>query len=100
MVKYISAGLLAVALLGCGEASVEEVVIDRNETSFDSGSVVVLDENQSIGYKPNTDVTIVNIGDNSYYIECAEGECPVHIDNSSVVESNNSTEVVEPTAAP
>ena len=74
--------VMVIGFSGCGNSEVNEVVVERNSTEVDSGSMIVLEDNQTIGYKPNTDVNIVNIGDNSYYIECSNGSCPINIDNS------------------
>ena len=80
--------IVAVLILaGCGEDANRDNnatnIIERTEVTVPNDSVIVLDENQSIGYKPNTDVTIVNMGDNSYYIICNDGSCPINIDNST-----------------
>lgn len=76
---------LLFALSGCGEdgrdSNTTEVL--RTEITIPNDSYVTLENNQSIGYKPNTDVTIINVGDGAYYIYCGDGECPVNIDNST-----------------
>lgn len=91
MVKVISGIALVVALVGCGESNSKEVVVERTEAEVENGSIITLDENQTVGYKPNTDVNIVNIGDNSYYIECGNGSCPLNIDNSVVTDNSVNT---------
>jgi hypothetical protein len=74
-------------LVGCGETDSKDgntTIIERTEVSIPNDSVIMLDNNESVGYKPNTDVTIINVGDGSYYISCPEGDsCEVFIDNSS-----------------
>ena len=87
--------IVAVLILaGCGEDANSDNnatnIIERTEVTVPNDSVIVLDENQSIGYKPNTDVTIVNMGDNSYYIICNDGSCPINVDNS-IDESSQSS---------
>jgi len=78
--KILMIVLSALFLTACGESKKETV--EREVAAVPNNSTIVLDDNQSIGYVPNTDVTIINMGDNSYYIVCGSGECPIHIDNS------------------
>ena len=68
--------LMVVVMVGCGSN-----LSDTKETTVESGSIVKLDANQTIGYKPNSDVVIVNQGNNSYYVYCPSGDCPVSIGN-------------------
>jgi len=97
---------IAITLHGCGGASdtiTFSTKTDHNITlppdgnvEVDSGETVLLEGNQTIGFKPNTDVSIVNVGDGAYYISCESGSCPIHIgdtdssDNSVIDNTDNS----------
>jgi hypothetical protein len=86
--------LMVLVFIGCGEVE----TVERETVSVPNDSIIVLDENQSIGFKPNSDVTIVNMGDNSYYIVCGTVECAVNIDNSidnSTSDSSSNTSTVD-----
>jgi len=89
MKKTSIIAILLISLIGCGES--ETRTVQRESVTVPNNSTIVLDENQSIGYAPNTSVTIVNMGDNSYYIVCDAGECPIHIDNSIDESSSDSS---------
>ena len=89
---------VAISFAGCGEASntVTYETPDGNVTftegyvTVPDGESIVLENDQTIGYKPNTDVTIIQVGDGSYYVQCNDGsECPVYIGN--VDDNDNST---------
>ena len=91
--KYLITIAIAVALAGCNQDSTKETyTVDRLDANVTNGEVIVLDENQSIGYRPNTDVTIINMGDNSYFVSCNAGECPVHIDNSQTDDNSDNSD--------
>jgi hypothetical protein len=85
MKKILLSAIMAMMLIGCGSD-------DSKETIVPSDTIVTLDENQTIGYVPNTDVTIVNMGDGSYYINCPEGECPVNIGNTTTDDDTTNTD--------
>lgn len=84
-------GLSAMFLCGCGGDTV--VYEERNVTN---GEIVLLEDNQTIGYKPNTNVQIVNLQDGSYYISCDYGQCPIHIGDTTTITNtdiNNSKDI-------
>ena len=85
MIKLILAALMALVFIGCGSDESSEVLVPND-------TVVTLDENQTIGYVPNTDVTIVNMGDNSYNITCPTEECIVNIGNTTTDDDTTNTD--------
>lgn len=94
MKKLIIAGFIAASMIGCSvdtqEKETPTTTVEQKEVTVPNDSYVTLENNQSIGYKPNTDVTIVNVGAEGYYVYCAEGECPITV-SETVDNSTNST---------
>jgi hypothetical protein len=89
MKKVILSGLVVILFAGCNAAITSSG--GSNDVNVTDGSYVILDSNQTISYKPNTDVQIVNLGDNSYYITCGGGNCPITIDNSQSTQTTTTT---------
>jgi hypothetical protein len=102
MKKVILSAVMAMMMVGCGSGDSS----DTKEVIIPNDSVITLDENQTIGYKPNTDVNtqIYNLGDGSYYVTCGDSEnCNLHIgdineDNDvNYSDINNTTDSNNPT---
>ena len=88
---------MALMFIGCGsdsDTSVERVVQD--------GEIIQLEENQTIGYLPNTNVNIYNLGDGAFYMDCNGAEtCSVNQgdveeDNDIYTDINNTTDSHNP----
>lgn len=90
--------VIGLMLVGCQGG---DTYVDSNTSvvSIPSDTTLYIDENQTIGYMPNTDVSIINVGDNGYYISCdGSDNCSIHIgniddnsDNSNVDDNSDSS---------